>query len=180
MNTARPKPGSFHATCRSPREEYVAREDVPTAVLAAWGGLSVPGLADEERYELERTVSDWGRPHAKSAGQYIHIVRCELNTTDRVEFETHMADVHGRTPAKWGSSRPTESGRLALRTLKKSQPTKRPDGGKPFKASTKAIDETVKTCPGCGLIAEVSPTNAANLWWDEHLRGCALIDRAAS
>lgn len=88
-----------------------------------------------------------------------------FETHDAEAFERHMADEHGRRATghrDWSPSNGMWNGpRLT-------------EAGKPF--VTKA---DVESCT-CGLIAEHDGSNAAELWWAEHLRGCALAARAAS
>lgn len=130
-------------------EDYRKRKDAAEAALAPWSTMSPDG--------------EWGR-----------WLPCGVDTTDRAEFAAHMAEAHNRTPGRsiW-SPRFWEDGYTP--TIKTRSP-RPPSGGagRPFKATAKAIADTVRVCPHCGLVAEVDDTNGARLWWDEHVRGCAL------
>jgi hypothetical protein len=119
-------------------------------------------------FDLDRLPAKWDKTRECS----LYEVPCNLSTTDRAEFEHHMRDGHRRRKStghhtSWsqGIKRGWKGPALTVE-------------GQPFQASSKAIAEVLHSCAYCGLVAEVGGTAAAVLWWDAHLRACALTDVA--
>jgi hypothetical protein len=147
------RPGDFRAVCR--RKHWVPLHEL---------------LALPREEQPDTTTTRWDRKLACEVAE----VRCAFDTTDRAVFEQHMRAVHNQKPS-------------GPRQLKQGTGNWRPprlfEDGQPFRASSKAIAESLRTCSRCGLVAEiVRGAPAHELWWAEHERGCALAtaDRAAS
>lgn len=159
----RPRPGAFKATCRKgarlPVHELTEAERLRAEAESA-------DLRDAGRYDY---VFAWDRKRKVETA----LIPCSLDTTDRAEYLAHMERFHGRKPRG-----PAQVRRPKIRS---TYPSAAPDEGRPFKPSAKAIAETVETCDGCGLVAEVNGTHAAEQWWREHLSLCtARADRGAA
>lgn len=145
------KPGEFKALCKLGAWRDVA------AVLAMAPPLE-GAYPERWSHTLERSEM---------------LVPCDFETTDRAAFDTHMAELHDRKPGwKPPLDRGWENGRTPVIRPRSPKPSSG-GAGRPFKASAKATAADVHSCPTCSLIAEVRD-RAGELWWDEHLRGCAL------
>ncbi len=158
----RPKPSAFRAVCRQgswvPLDEVLSwpREQQPDTTHTRW----------DSKLKCE-----------------VAAVPCTLDTTDRAVFETHMVEVHGKKPTM--TPYPDQSTRsLSNRARGKWTTPKAPAEHVPAKPSLKDIAKAIETCPSCGLVAEIRGVgfgrNADELWWREHLRGCALALEQAS
>lgn len=146
------EPGAFKAYCK----------------MGAWRDVAEVLTMDPP---LEGAYPErWNRELERSE----MLVPCDFETTSAVDFEAHMAERHDRTPGwKPPLERGWEHGRTPV--IKPRSPRPSSGGnGKPFKASTKAIEERLQTCPHCSLVAEVGAAQTSQLWWSEHLAGCAL------
>lgn len=146
----RPRPGDFRAVCKKPR--WATESELP------------PGT------DLDALRARWDR----KLTQTVYEVRCALDTTDRATFEQHMVEVHKVSLAR-------ELNHHRGHTGFSTKPWKAPrltEDGKPW--TEKEAKGRTHTCPTCGLVDEIDTTYAAALWWDEHLRGCALVERQAS
>lgn len=150
------RPLKFHATCR-------LKVDKPLGALCDDDRAVMEAKDIRSRWDRRRTLE-------------VVAIPCDFETHDAAEFEEHMLEVHGRKPARnqiWrGSTNPAP---LLVPPVKMWQGPRPAPEGTPFKASTKDTAERVKTCSGCGLVAEVSGDTSSVLWWDEHLRMC--VDR---
>lgn len=118
-------------------------------------GAWLPAHRLEPGTDLDALASRWDRKLKEN----VYIAECALDTADRAEYLAHMADVHGKKPR----------GPAQLKRGRGMWPAvPRKADEKPF--NTKA---DVETCDGCGLVAEHDGSNATELWWTEHQRGCA-------
>jgi len=98
---------------------------------------------------------------------------------DRARLEAHMRSQHPKRIKIWepGGCGPSYGkAALANHTPRMRIPValwtspRIPDEGK---ALPKAAAEQLRVCPTCDLHGQVD-TNAGALWWDEHVRCCAL------
>lgn len=152
--------GHFEASCR----------------LGEW--LPLDKATNEQRAHAEQMAGgNWFR-WDKELGAELVRVECAFHTADRAEFEAHMADVHGR---KMKGPR-----QLTKPRIRKGPPVAGPAEGREFKPSSKALAQTVDTCPRCGLVAEIRGGGlpgfirpGAELWWREHVERCAGIQTEA-
>ena len=131
----------------------------------------------------ETTTSKWDKQQECA----VFLVQCDFDTMDRAEFEAHVKDVHGGGSYEWDNASLSADVALVkswspriripvkIQRLSRATPS-----GKPFKPSTRAIERDLRTCSGCGLVAQVDGTNGSKLWWDEHQRGCAVAQQEAS
>lgn len=152
------KPGEFNARCRLKRrvpEERMTPELWDRAVAL-----------DYTREFLEMASGRVDKEKHRRGRWEIVFQSCDgFETTDRVAFDEHMANLHGR---------------------KLSGPKRRPSMWKPPRLTVDGrpwedTDGRTQTCPDCGLVAEVDTTEASALWWREHLKFCtAAIGRRAS
>lgn len=94
-----------------------------------------------------------------------------LETSDPVEFEAHMKEYH---PERFRYAKGQNSDLVARASGMWRGPRLTADGA-PFKTKDETSLGEVKTCPRCGLVAEVAWTVAASRWWDEHLELCAGV-----
>lgn len=97
---------------------------------------------------------------------------CEgFETTDGAAFEAHMLEHHSRKLGTYlagyneAFSRSIRAGWRGPRLYADGQDV------------PKAAAEHLTQCPTCELYAETD-TTASELWWAEHLRGCALAAQA--
>lgn len=162
------RPGMFKAHCR-------------TVTTHRLDSLTEAEL-DRIRLDDGGVLSRWDR---KLGGEVVQ-VPCALVTTDRAEFEQHMKDHHsGALNALYDGARPPGGYPAEIKTHQAVLPVKpwRPPSlkpeGRPF-ATTKTIAADLETCPTCGLVAQVIPTQESQLWWREHRKGCALATEAAA
>lgn len=84
-----------------------------------------------------------------------------LETDDAAAFEAHITELHdgGR---KLSSPVMITPGRM----------WKGPKA--PVEHRALVTKAEVEVCDRCGLVAEVDGSNASDLWWTEHQRGCAM------
>ncbi|MFE6511618.1 hypothetical protein ACFVBP_28405 [Nocardioides sp. NPDC057764] len=154
-------PGLFRATCS----------------LALAQPRSTLTREQLERAEAEHWTKCWDRA-AEVDSIY---VPCEFETTDRAAYAEHMK-AHGKRMSH--SRGYSEAWAKSIRT----RPAKLGHGlgltpeGKPFRPSTNAIADTVKTCSHCGLIAELAVipgrTQDDLRWWREHLEVCKTANHS--
>ncbi len=152
---------------------------VPIGQFAARCRLTRPvpydNLAEEQREYVEAEKVTAYRD--RKLGQVVDIP-CGVTTTDPGVLKQHLTDVHD-DPWRWDDPYldpgvPRECRTYRSRTSVYSKPWMPPKlhpEGKPFKASTKAIGDTIRTCSACRLIAEVTG-DAGERWWDEHVESC--------
>lgn len=93
-------------------------------------------------------------------------VHCDETFDDTAIFERHMLEQHGRKPGQIKGENETF---VASVNAGWKAPRLTVDG----KALTKAAAAQLRVCPTCDLYGEVD-TKSSELWWAEHLRGCAL------
>lgn len=112
----------------------------------------------------ETTTSRWDAKR----GEEVFDLRCAFDTTDREAFVEHMVTVHGkRRPSRY---RPRKIGQGMWTGPRLA------DEGQPFKDRS----GLTQTCTRCGLVAEVTAALSDQLWWDEHLRMCAVSAEAGA
>lgn len=138
------RPGEFRARCRRPR--WVPLADV----LDTWSA------AQRAEQQVDTEKSRWD---SKMRCEVVE-ARCAFETTNPGELERHLRELHG------GGKRYTVP---SMRT-RWHAPKLLPEG-RPFE-TTKAIEKGLRTCAGCGLVAEVDFSNASRLWWSEHTSMC--------
>lgn len=158
------KPGEFRAVCKKgvwvPVDEILRlpREEQPDTLQTRWD---------------------------KKLGCEVGILPCRLDTTDRDTYLAHMAGVHPDLTGPWTSNslnprqygNETRSHRRPIPIpVKLWKGPRLTDEGTPLKVRD---SDVVKTCGGCGLVAEVDARAANVLWWDEHERMCVAVDETA-
>lgn len=154
------KAAQFRAVCKLPR----------------WVPLDQLGDVDPDS-----TVNRWDR--AQNCN--VFAVECDFDTTDRAAFEKHMRELHDGGLYRWDDSTLNPEVRL-VKTYSPRKPSTRWRIGKgaaegaPFRPSTKAVEQQVERCNGCGLIAEVDKTEPSQLWWREHEVMCVGAQDVAS
>lgn len=148
-----------HYSCHLGRKKPVARLSQMSAEEAARRGLM----------KVQREIRVNGRD------QWIPVwvePGCEgLETDDPAVFEAHMKEHH---PERFRYARGANSTLVARVSTKWRVPKAQPEGT-PVKT-----DADLKTCPACGLVAEVGDRAADVLWWDEHTRMCAGTEAGAA
>lgn len=155
------KPGQFRATCR--RSSWVLEQHVP------------------QGWDLDTITSKWDKKQEAA----VFLVPCTLDTTDRAEFEEHMRHKHDGGIYRWDGGglepNPAETRnynpRMAM-PVRKAKLPRATSEGKPFK-TLKFIQRDLRTCTDCGLVAEIDGSNATELWWTEHQRGCSMAQAAS-
>jgi hypothetical protein len=154
------KPGEFHARCS-------LRRRVPEKRMNSVE-ISAAKAAGYER-AFNRMESERVDPTTRVHGRWEWLLpECEgFETTDRAEFERHMLEEHGRKAPNWLRGE-AETFAASINAGWKA-PRLLTDG----KDLPKAAGEQLRVCPTCDLHGHVD-TNAGELWWDEHVRGCAL------
>lgn len=154
-----PQPGRFHARCNLTERRWERRLTAGEAAEAKANGYPrFFNQIDSER--VDRETGKHGRWE-------IGFPACGgFETDDRAAYDRHMLEVHNR-PLGWAKGYAEDFVR-SVRAGWRS-PVLVP-GGKPL---AKAVAAVLRTCPTCGLVAEVE-NNAGALWWAEHERGCAL------
>jgi len=149
MSTRPPlKPGEFRATCNLTRPHPIS--ELPEYLRREYAANGwKQGYREVRIRRALLTVECFLEP------------LCEgLDTTDRAVFEDHMTRVHGKRFSNGENAGLVRAAKGTWRT----------PAAKPFTPD----NLTVFACPSCGLVAEVDNRAANALWWDEHLRGCAL------
>lgn len=154
------KPGAFRAVCQQ-------------ASWTPYGNLT---------HEQLTAANDnaWPCRWDRKLDANVVAVPCSLDTTDRATFEAHVAEAHADRGGIYAS--PTARSDVYLRTHRLPIPVpvkmwKAPrltDEGKPYDDHG-----ALRTCPTCTLVSQVEG-NAGELWWDEHVRGCALAQAGAA
>lgn len=147
------RPGDFRAVCKQ----------------GAW--VPFHTLTEEQR-AVEGLQTRWDRTLALE----VALVPCTLDTTDREVYAQHMAELHGDrklwdSPWNLGDTAKTYRPRMPIPVKLPKGPAKATAAGRPFKP-TKALERDLETCGECGLVAEVTDTEAAQLWWREHVERC--------
>lgn len=159
--TKKRAPGEFRARCN-------LRREVPWDQMT--GQLWT--LANERDYTREfRDVASLrvDRETGRHGRWVVVFAACEgFETTDAAAFERHMAEAHGRKP-----SGPRQL-RLGAGHWRGPRLTKEGTALPPAAAAQ------VQTCDGCGLIAEMGDSAAADRWWREHLEHCVERERGAA
>lgn len=154
------KPLRFHARCSLRR---FVRWDRMTDEL--WV------LANERGYErkFREVSSERVDKETRKHGRWeVVFAACDgFETEDPAAFEQHMADLHD------GGRRLTSPVMITPGRMWKGPKA-------PAEQRTIVTQSDVETCEGCGLIAEHDGSTATELWWTEHQRGCAIVQRAAS
>lgn len=154
------KPLKFHARCNLRR---FVRWDRMTEEL--WTLANERGYTREFREVASERVDKETRKHGRWG--VVFAVCGGFETEDPAAFEQHMIELHGGGH-KLSSPVMVTPGRMWKGP--KAPPEQR----------TITTQADVETCDDCGLVAEVDGSQAAELWWTEHQRGCALAQRAAS
>lgn len=147
------KPGEFRAYCRKGR----------------WVELH-----DLVGMDPDTLVSRWD-PNARAN---VFAVPCNVEFDDRKAFERHMAEGHGVKPGTGHRAGSHINGRHGTKPAPEVKPLGKGmwTGPRLTATGTSLTDNRneTQTCPDCGLVAEVDDRAANVLWWDEHLRGCAI------
>lgn len=146
------RPGEFRARCR--RSRWVPLADV----LDTWSA--------EQRAE-QQVDTEKSRWDSKMRCEVV-AARCAFETADPAELERHLQNLHG------GGMRYT----VPSMRRRWSAPKLLPEG-RSFE-TTKAIEKGLRTCAGCGLIAEHTPTQQFELWWCEHTSMCVSVQDGAA
>jgi hypothetical protein len=159
------KAGEFRATCR--KGAYLLLEQ----------------MTPEERIDLDRRIAE-----AEARGEYtgmlqrwdkgrkaeVGLVECTLATTDREEYLAHLARFHNKRTTLTPFRNESNLDLFRRASGKWRGPKAKPEGT-PVKP-----DVDFKTCPACGLVAEVGYRVGYVLWWDEHTRMCAGAEAGAA
>lgn len=157
----RSTPGLFRATCS-------------LALAQPRSALTPEQL---ERAEAEHWTKRWDQ----EAEADLVYVPCDFETTDRAAYAEHMK-AHGKQMAHSRGHSEAWAKSIRARPAKLGHGLGLTPEGKPFRPSTKAIAGTVKTCPHCGLIAELRliprRTQADLNWWREHLEECKTTNHS--
>jgi hypothetical protein len=151
-------PGAFRVRCSllrwvpekklTPTELRECKEaGLPRRYFELDSGRRTPGQARKGRWEVG---------YATCGG---------FETDDRAAYAEHMKAAHNRGSVQGHSEAFARSVRAGWRS-----PRTAPDG----KALPKTALELLVTCPTCGLQAERAETHTFDLWWREHVAGCAL------
>lgn len=119
---------------------------------------------------------------AKRKAEVWH-VQCDETFDDTAKFDAHMAEQHGGGRYAWDPGGLAPCGYRTAKTYRPrmQMPVKLrpmvPRSGKP----TTWVDQPglTLTCATCGLVAERADTQAFDLWWAEHERGCSLVAAAS-
>ncbi|MFT4081162.1 MAG: hypothetical protein QM638_01120 [Nocardioides sp.] len=155
------KPGAFRATCVL--GAYLPVSDL-TEVERKTAELEDARLRAEGRFS---GVFSWDRRRDIEVAR----IPCNLDTTDRAEFEAHMARCHpdyNGAEYKTGGTANSTFARSIRRGWTK--PPLKPEG-QPFKASSKTTAARIRVCERCGLTAEIEGVTG-ELWWHEHTDFC--------
>lgn len=166
-------PGYFNARCRM-------WTDVPLSEVLADSALMDRAALQTYGPNKGDLLSRWDKKRATE----VVAVQCDLDTTDRAEFEAHMHRLHDGGLYRWtspsldpGVEREGRAYRPRTLAAKPERHRPGPVQGRAFKPSRKSIAEELWTCPTCGLVGQVVG-EAGRLWRDEHRRGCALAASA--
>lgn len=163
------KAGEFRAVCRLKRRVRWDRMTEELWVIANERGY----VREFVEVESERKDKETG----KHGRWLVAFAACEgFETTDRVAFERHIAEVHDGGPMRWDSgglvptysTTKTYSPRMTIPVRMWKGP-KAPTEQRPLVTK---VD--VEQCGSCGLVADLNGSQATELWWSEHQRGCAL------
>lgn len=172
--------GEFLATCRM--SEHVPFNDVPHELLdfIDAGEISERDLPDALRSYANgtgttRVTTTWDSKRMAN----VVALTCSFTTTDKAEFEAHMAAVHGRARSNWEASTLTANGRHCRSIKAGPAKVKRPEAGQPFKPSLKAIAQDLVTCGHCGLVIERTD-HSGERFAREHLAECAAASAGAA
>lgn len=146
-------PGQFYARCNLARTVKVHLAKPGDREEAARLGLRRHEAGRDAR---GRPIWVWRFPHNEGAFEFY----------DRDTYLAHMAE-HHRGGLKLAG--PWLAGRWRGPRLK-------PEG----QALCKEAVEQLRSCPGCGLIAQTDDSRASELWWAEHTQGCSLAMAGAA
>lgn len=148
--------GQFRATCNLKRhvhERRLSADEIRDAREKGYGRRFVALVSERKDKETGRN-GRWEVAFPACAG---------FDTTDKAAFEQHMATEHGRSWQTWHRGEVQAS----VTSVRRGWTSPR---NRPLPAQAEAL---LKRCPTCDMGAEVNG-EAAELWWTEHLRGCAL------
>lgn len=148
-------PGQFRARCTL----TVAKLDAKLTV--------------DERHEAKEKGyrRSYDRDSRNKVRWFVHFPQCGgFETDDPAAFVEHMRTVHGKKEVKG------EAEAWAQGIRKMWRGPRLTIEGKPLQDK----GGLTKTCGSCGLVAEVDDRAANVLWWDEHVRGCAIAQSVAS
>jgi hypothetical protein len=159
MKSLTTKPGTFSAFCK-------------LSSLKPWNDTTE---GERETAESAGIRSYWHR----GRGCEVLPIQCDETFTDAAALERHMQEVHpDRSPWTSNSLDARSYGNevrkypglpLSIPVKLWKTPRLLADG----KDLPKAAAGHLRVCPTCDLHGQVD-TNAGELWWDEHVRGCAL------
>lgn len=163
MSKTKRKPGDFRATCKL--KHPVRYDQVPDEIKPLVdAGILTPG----------RVKSRWD----KKLGNVVDLA-CSFETTDTVEFERHMLEVHGKKPTLVPN--PADSTQaISNRARGKWRGPKAQPEGTPVKPKDRESAKRLRDCLRCGLVAEVGELAADVLWWTEHERMCVGAEAGAA
>lgn len=149
------KPGEFRVRCHL---GVIVKEHLATPEQKA----------EAKRQGLQRRFTDYNS-RGKPVWFWAFPVHDDVfETTDREAYQAHLAEFHN------GGVQKLSEPWLKLSPKLWTGPRLRPEG-KPFTDR----DSTTGECPTCGLVGD-SHGEAGELWWREHLEGCALITAGAA
>jgi hypothetical protein len=126
------------------------------------------GLMKVNRYiEIDRRRGHWSHVDV-----WVEPACAGLETTDPEVYVAHMLEHHGKKPTVnvWPSDSNLDLFRRA--DGKRRGPRLTADGTSLKTSESTSMIGEIRSCPRCGLIAEVGLFSAQLLWWTEHLELC--------
>lgn len=181
----KPTPGAFRAICRLKSDVW---EEPPAELAAAWqtvlatpipyGDAAAVDAYRDLKAALEQQLAPWST-YDKKRGGHGRWVTCDLEFTDRGEYERHMREAHSGGVYRWDNASLdanvvevlTYRPRMPI-PVKLWKPPRLTAEGKPWvDPDHKKKEQLTETCR-CGLVLELGTSEASRQYVREHLELC--------